>query len=276
MDFNSIPFVCFFIVFFFLYWLVFNRSLKLQNLFILLGSYVFYGWWDWRFLVLLVSYSLLNYLLGYYIYKATAQKTKIILKNIGVLVGLGTLFYFKYTNFFIASFLTAFAKFNIHLNIHTLALALPLGISFYTFRTLSYLFDIKNGKIKPATNWVTFFSFVAFFPTLLSGPIDKAKTLIPQFEKKRKFQYDVAVDAIRQILWGIFKKIVIADKLADITNPIFDNYHSYPGSTLALATVYYAVQLYADFSGYSDMAIGLARLMGFEVTRNFDENGIYR
>lgn len=270
MIFYSSTFVVFFTIFFSLYWFVFNKNLRLQNLLILFGSYVFYGWWDYRFLTLIIAYSLLNYVLGNYIYKATTQKTKTLLKNIGVIAGLGILFYFKYTDFFISSFLSAFEKLNIHLNIHTLKLVMPVGISFYTFRTLSYLFDINRSKVKPAKDWVTFFSFVAFFPCVLSGPIDRARTLIPQLERKRVFSYSASADAMRQILWDLFKKVVIADTLAEITNRIFDNYHNYPGSTLALTAFYFSFQLYADFSGYSDMAIGLARLLGFEVTQNFN------
>jgi alginate O-acetyltransferase complex protein AlgI len=270
MVFNSYTFVVFFTVFFILYWFVFSRNLKLQNLFILAGSYVFYGWWDWRFLSLLIGSSLLNYLLGFYIYKTNNQKTKNLLMYVGTFAGIGSLLYFKYTNFFITSFIAAFAKFNINLNIHTISIVLPLGISFYTFRTLTYIFDIHKGKMKPTSDWVVFFSFVAFFPCLLSGPIDKAKTLIPQLEKPRELEYNEAASAMRQILWGLFKKIVIADNLAQFTNEVFDHYQSHSGSTLLTAPFYYAIQIYADFSGYSDMAIGIARLLGFKVTKNFN------
>ena len=270
MLFNSLPFAAFFIIFFFLYWFVFNRKLKLQNLFLLIGSYVFYSWWDWRFLFLIIGNSLLNYLLGIYMDRIKNQKTKDLLMSIGTVAGIGSLIYYKYANFFIVSFVEAFSKFHIHLNIHTVNLVLPLGISFYTFRTLSYLFDINNGKMKPTSDWVAFFSFVAFFPCLLSGPIDRAKSLIPQLEKKREFTYDGAVDALRQILWGFFKKMVIADNLAPIANDIFEHYHRLPASTLVLGVFYSAIQLYTDFSGYSDMAIGIGRLLGFRVAKNFD------
>ena len=266
MVFNSIPFTIFFTLFFFLYWIVLNRNLKVQNLLILVGSYIFYCWWDYRFLLLLVAQSLLNYLLGIYIAKANNPKTKKALLYLGTLTAIGLLIYFKYTNFFIDSFLGIFPK----ANLHTINLLLPLGISFYTFKTLSYLFDINKGKIQPTTDWVVFFSYVAFFPCLLSGPIDKANNLLPQLKNKRVFNYADATDAMRQILWGLFKKIVIADNLAQVTSNIFDNYHILPGSTLALGAIYFSFQLYADFSGYSDMAIGFARLLGFNVTRNFD------
>jgi alginate O-acetyltransferase complex protein AlgI len=266
MIFNSAPFFIFFTAFFLLYWLVFNRNLKLQNLLILTGSYVFYAWWDWRFLFLLAGYSLLNFLLGLYMGRVKSQRAKNWLMYTGVIAGLGSLLYFKYSNFFITSLLGIFPR----LDIHTIQLILPLGISFYTFRTLSYLFDIHKGKMQPTTNWVAFFAFVAFFPCLLSGPVDKAKTLLPQLQAKRNFNYTNAADALRQILWGLFKKIVIADNLSLVTNNVYDNYLHLPGSTLLIGIVYFAIQLYADFSGYSDMAIGIARLLGFNITRNFD------
>lgn len=266
MLFNSIPFVVFFTVFFLLYWFVFNRNLKLQNLLVLTGSYVFYAWWDYRLLALLIAQSLLTYLLGVYMARARKQSIKNLLLYIGTCTGIGLLIYFKYTNFFISSFLTLFPK----ANVHTIALLLPLGISFYTFRSLSYLFDIHKNKISPAANWVVFFSYIAFFPSLLSGPIDKAKTLIPQLETERTFSYPNAADAMRRILWGLFKKVAIADNLALVTNHIFDNYYHLPGSTLVLGAIYFSIQLYADFSGYSDMAIGFAQLLGFNITRNFN------
>ncbi|AMR34073.1 hypothetical protein A0256_22805 [Mucilaginibacter sp. PAMC 26640] len=266
MVFNSLPFVAFFVVFFFLYWFVVGNSLRLQNILILAGSYFFYAWWDWRFLSLLIIQSLINYLLGIRIAKAPDKQKKDLMMYLGSIISIGILIYFKYSNFFIESFLAVFPG----LHIGLLNLVLPLGISFYTFRTLSYLFDVHKNKIKPVTDWVVFFSYVAFFPSLLSGPIDKVKTLVPQLEKSRTFDYDTAVDALRQILWGLFKKIVIADQLAGICNNIYSNYHTLPGSTLLLGTFYFAIQLYTDFSGYSDMAIGIARLLGFSITKNFD------
>ncbi len=270
MLFTTIPFTLFFVVFFCLYWFVFGKSLKLQNLLILTGSYIFYAWWDWRFLFLLVGFSLIIFLLGGYMSKTQSQRTKNMLMYTGTVIGLGLLLYFKYTNFFILSFMVAFAKLHVHLDIHTLDIILPIGISFYTFRALSYLFDIHKGKTEPTDDWVVFFSFVAFFPCLLSGPIDKSKTLIPQLERKREFTYEKGADAMRQILWGFFKKMVIADGLAGFTNDIYANYHTLSASTLLMGIFYFAIQLYADFSGYSDMAIGIARLLGFNVTKNFN------
>lgn len=270
MLFNSFTFAGFFLVFFILYWFVFNKSLKLQNILILAGSYFFYAWWDWRFLSLLIASSLLNYFLGIYIGKSTSQKQKRLFLWIGLIQGIGGLIFFKYFNFFIVSLTQLFSSFNVSLNIHVLNIILPLGISFYTFRTLSYLLDIKNKKIEPTHDWIIFFSHVAFFPSLISGPIDKAKTLIPQLETPRKFNLDEAVDGSRQILWGLFKKIVVADGCAIISKQVFEDYSNLPGSTLLIGIFFFTLQIYADFSGYSDIAIGIARLLGFNITKNFD------
>jgi len=270
MLFTSLPFVLFFIIFFLLYWYVFSGNLKLQNVLILTGSYVFYAWWDWRFLFLLIGSSILNYILGIYIDKSKNEKQRGFLLWIGLIQGLGCLLFFKYFNFFIKSFISAFGVFNVKADIYTLNIILPLGISFYTFRTISYLLDLKSGKIKPATDWVVFFSYVAFFPSLLSGPIDRPKTLIPQLEKKRVFDYSQASDGMRQILWGLFKKIVIADNCALFNAEIFDHYKTLPASSLLFGAFLFTIQVYADFSGYSDMAIGLANLLGFKITRNFN------
>ena len=270
MVFNSLDFILFFTVFFILYWFVFNKKLKLQNLLILTGSYFFYAWWDWRFLSLLIASSIINFLIGIKIKNAKTDKNKNILLWTGLFFGLIGLFYFKYFNFFIESFIDLFALFNIHLNIHTVKLILPLGISFYTFRTISYILDVYYEDIEPTKDIVIFFSYVAFFPTLLSGPIDKARDFIHQLEHKRKFNYDQAADGLWQILTGLFKKIVIADNLASVTNVVFDNYQNYSGSVLFIGMFFYAIQLYADFSGYTDMAIGVGKLLGFNVTKNFN------
>ena len=271
MVFNSIDFAIFFIVFFLLYWLIGRVNLKSQNIFLLIGSYFFYAWWDWRFLTLLIGSSLFNYLVGIYMDKSQSEKVQQRLLWLGIAQGIAGLFFFKYFNFFISSFANAFAVFHITLNIHTLNIILPLGISFYTFRTMSYLLDIDNGKISPTKDWIVFFNYVAFFPSLISGPIDRATTFISQLEKKREFDYSQAVDGMRQILWGFFKKIVVADNCAELGNLIFDQYTIWQsGSTLLFGAFFFTVQLYADFSGYSDMAIGFSRLLGFNVSKNFD------
>jgi alginate O-acetyltransferase complex protein AlgI len=270
MLFTSLPFVLFFLVFFVLYWFVFSRDLKLQNLFILAGSYLFYAWWDWRFLFLLIGSSALNYFLGIQLYKSKQERYRSFLLWIGLLQGLGGLLFFKYFNFFITSLVSALSAVNVKPDIYTLNIILPLGISFYTFKTISYLLDIKEGKINPTTDWVIFFSYVSFFPAVISGPIDRPKTLIPQLEKKRVFNYAEASDGMRQILWGGFKKVVIADNCAAFTTDIFDHYKTLPASFLLFGAFLFTIQIYTDFSGYSDIAIGLSNLLGFKITKNFD------
>ncbi len=270
MAFNSIGFVIFFVLFFISYWMIFKNHLRAQNILILIASYIFYAWADWRFLFYLIGISGLNFFLGIYIEKKPSPKNKRWLLYIGLIQGIGGLVFFKYFNFFIGSFNSAFHSLKMNWNLPTLQILLPLGISFFTFRTLSYLLDIDKQKIKPTKDWVIFFNYVAFFPTILSGPIDKARTFIPQLEKKRVFNYSEATDGLRQILWGLFKKVVIADNCATFTNNIFGHYDNLPGATLLVGIIIFTFQLYADFSGYSDMAIGISRLIGFNVTKNFD------
>jgi alginate O-acetyltransferase complex protein AlgI len=270
MTFTSAQFVIFFSVFFLLYWTVFTKTVKLQNLFILAGSYAFYAYWDWRFLLLLIGSSIINYFLGIWIAKSKVEKHRNVLLWIGVMQGLGCLLFFKYYNFFLTSFISSFSAFHTSLGLHTLNIVLPLGISFYTFKTISYLLDIKKGKIEPTTDPIVYFSYISFFPSLLAGPIDRAKTLIPQLEIKREFNYAQASDGMRQVLWGVFKKVVIADNCAMFTNNVYDNYTTLPASSLLVAAFLYTIQLYADFSGYSDIAIGVSNLLGFKITRNFN------
>jgi alginate O-acetyltransferase complex protein AlgI len=270
MIFNSFEFLIFFAVFFVLYWFVTNRNLKLQNLLLLGSSYVFYCFADWRFLAYLIGCSLINFYLGIYIEKTSNERLKKLLVYIGLVQGIGGLLYFKYFNFFIASFYEAFKSMGIELNLHTLHIIIPLGISFFTFKTLSYVLDINTGKMKATHDRVVFFAYVAFFPTIVSGPIDRARNFIGQLEQKRKFDNDDATDGMRQILWGLFKKIVIADNCGSFVNQAYNNYHSLPASTVLVAAFFYTMELYADFSGYSDMAIGIARLMGFQVAKNFN------
>ena len=269
MAFNSLAFLIFFTLFFFIYWRL-NKKVKLQNLFLLTGSYLFYAWADWRFLSLLAASSLLNYFLGISIEKAPTISRKKVILIIGLCCSLGILFFFKYYNFFIESFATFFELFNIKISHTALNIIAPLGISFYTFRIISYLLDIYFNKIKASREWLVFFNYVSFFPAVISGPIDKSKTFIPQLKESRKFDFVQAADGSRQILWGLFKKAVIADNCAVITNDIFSTYHLMPASTLWIGIFLYTIQIYADFSGYSDMAIGISQLMGFNITRNFD------
>ena len=270
MLFNSIEFAFFLPVVFLLYWFVFQKDLKLQNFFLLVVSYFFYGWWDWRFLSLIIISSFVDYFLGLQIAKEKEQRNKKLLLFGSILVNLGFLCFFKYYNFFLDNFLEAFSFFGTKPNISTLKIILPVGISFYTFQTLSYSIDIYRGKLEPSKDIISFFAFVSFFPQLVAGPIERAVNLLPQFYKKRNFNYQQAADGCRQILWGFFKKVVIADSCAIYVNDIFGNSAEQSGSTLLLGAIYFAFQIYCDFSGYSDIAIGTSRLFGFNLMKNFN------
>jgi D-alanyl-lipoteichoic acid acyltransferase DltB (MBOAT superfamily) len=269
MVFNSIEFLIFLPTVFLLYWFVFQKNLKSQNLFILAISYLFYCWWDWRFLSLILLCSGINYLAGVALASHENQKNRKLMLVISCVASLGLLGVFKYFNFFTDNFINAFALVGIHLQSRTINIILPVGISFYTFKALSYTIDIYKRKLEPTKDIIAFFSFVGFFPQLLAGPIDRATNLLPQFYTKRTFEYDKAVDGMRQILWGFFKKIVIADNCATYVNQIFANYETLPASALVFGAVYFSFQIYADFSGYSDIAIGTSRLFGFSSMRNF-------
>jgi D-alanyl-lipoteichoic acid acyltransferase DltB (MBOAT superfamily) len=269
MLFNSVDFLIFLPTVFLLYWFLFQKNLKLQNLFLLAVSYLFYGWWDWRFLSLILICSGINYLAGLALSSHKEEKTRKLILATSCILSLGLLGVFKYFNFFIDNFINAFALAGIYLQARTLNVILPLGISFYTFKALSYTIDVYYKKLEPTKDIIAFFAFVGFFPQLLAGPIDRAANLLPQFFTKRTFEYDKAVDGMRQILWGLFKKIVIADNCATYVNQIFSNYETLPASTLVLGAVLFSFQIYGDFSGYSDIAIGTARLFGFSSMRNF-------
>lgn len=270
MVFNSFIFCGFFLCFFFAYWFLLGNNLKLQNLLLLAGSYVFYASANWRLLFILVGISAFNYLLGLFIERSTSHRARKLLLLAGLVQGIGGLLYFKYSNFFIDAFRDAFSLLHVNLNLQTLNIIVPLGISFFTFRTISYLLDVYNEKMAAVKDWVVFFTYVSFFPSLLSGPIDKAVKFVPQLERKRDFNYLQLTTGLRQVLWGLFKKVVIADNCGVFTNQVFDNFQHLPASSLLLGIFLYTIQVYADFSGYSDMAIGIARLLGFNITRNFD------
>jgi D-alanyl-lipoteichoic acid acyltransferase DltB (MBOAT superfamily) len=269
MLFNSIDFALFLPLVFLLYWYVVQRSLKLQNMLLLAASYFFYSCWDWRFLFLLVFSTILDYYTGIKIHDASGKRQRKTWLLISVITNLGFLAVFKYYNFFAASFASALAMIGFKADVATLEVILPVGISFYTFHGLSYVFDIYNRKIEPSRNFTSYSLFVSFFPLLVAGPIERATHLLPQMEKPRMFNYSQAVDGLRQILWGLFKKIVIADNCAEIANQVFDHSAGYSGITLFLGAVFFAFQIYGDFSGYSDIALGTARLFGFELLRNF-------
>ncbi len=269
MFFNSIDFAVFLPIVFILYWFVVHKNLKLQNTLLVFSSYVFYGWWDWRFLSLIVFSSVLDYVIGLQLKKeARPTKRKLYLWT-SIFVNLGFLVFFKYFNFFVDNFVEAFSFFGRKIKPNTLDIILPVGISFYTFQTLSYTIDVYKRKLEPTQDIISFLAFVSFFPQLVAGPIERATNLLPQFYKKREFHYSKAADGCRQILWGFLKKVVIADNCAEFANQIFNNSVSHTGSTLLIGALFFTFQIYGDFSGYSDIAIGTSRLFGFDLKQNF-------
>ncbi|WP_188462418.1 MBOAT family O-acyltransferase [Bizionia arctica] len=269
MLFNSLEFAIFLPIVFLLYWFVASRKISYQNILILASSYFFYGWWNWKFLFLIVFSSFLDFYLAKAISKTSKIQHRKLFLSLSIIANLGLLGIFKYYNFFIDSFSTAFSFFGQNINPDYLQLILPIGISFYTFQTLSYTIDVYRKKIDSTNNILAFFCFVSFFPQLVAGPIERASNLLPQFFKKRSFNYEKAVDGSRQMLWGFFKKIVIADNCAYYVSAIFNDANEHSGSTLVLGAVLFAFQIYGDFSGYSDIAIGTAKLFGFEFKQNF-------
>jgi alginate O-acetyltransferase complex protein AlgI len=269
MFFNSVNFAIFLPIVFLLYWFVTNKSLKFQNILLLISSYFFYACWDWRFLFLLMFSTILDYYTGIKMSEAESQSKKKIWFWLSITINLGFLGFFKYYNFFAVSFAEAVSNLGIYVSPWTLKVILPVGISFYTFHGLSYVIDIYKERIKPEKNFIDYSVFVSFFPLLVAGPIERATHLLPQIQKKRIFNYAVAADGLRQILWGLFKKIVIADNCAKYANVIFNNSSDHSGSTLVLGAVLFAFQIYGDFSGYSDIALGTARLFGIDLLKNF-------
>jgi len=269
MLFNSIDFAIFLPIVFILYWFATKGNLRLQNILLLFSSYFFYACWDWRFMFLLIFSTLLDYFTGIKIHEAINQRKKMYWLWLSIGVNLGFLGVFKYYNFFAASFADGLSLLGFKANFGTLQVILPVGISFYTFHGLSYVIDLYKNRIKPERNFVDYSVFVSFFPLLVAGPIERATHLLPQILKKREFDYSKAVDGLRQILWGLFKKIVIADNCAEYANTIFNNSADYSGSTLVLGALFFTFQIYCDFSGYSDIALGTARLFGIDLLRNF-------
>ncbi len=270
MLFNSIEFLIFLPIVFCIYWLLNGKNLRAQNIFLLAASYFFYGWWDWRFLSLIAFSSLVDYFVGIGLRKTSKITKRRLLLFASITVNIGFLGFFKYFNFFADSFYEAFTFFGEPVSAPILLnIILPVGISFYTFQTLSYSIDTYRRKLQPTKDIIAFFAFVSFFPQLVAGPIERATNLLPQFHKQRVFRYNQASDGMRQILWGLFKKVVIADNCAIYANDIFSNSADLSGSTLLLGAIFFAFQIYGDFSGYSDIAIGTARLFGFDLMRNF-------
>lgn len=270
MLFNTLDFAVFFPLVLLLYWTIFKRSLKLQNIYLIAVSYIFYAFWDYRFLSLIFASSLVDFLVGQRIAAAAKKGHRKLFLVISLVFNLGLLFTFKYFNFFVETFVDAFSIFGTGFNYASWQILLPVGISFYTFQTLSYTIDVYRNKIEPTKDPVAFFAFVSFFPQLVAGPIERASNLLPQFFAARSFDREKSSDGLRLILGGLFKKMVIADNCALYVNSIFENYHTASGSTLFFGAVFFAFQIYGDFSGYSDIAIGTARLMGFRLMKNFN------
>ena len=270
MVFNSLAFIIFFLLFFWVYWKINDRySVKARNIFILLASYLFYGWWDWRFLGLLVASSLTDYFIGNAIYVSEKEGRRKMLLVFSLLVNFGILGFFKYCNFFVESMLQLFSVFSIHPQISTLKIILPVGISFYTFQSISYIIDIYRKQLTPAKEPLVFMTYVAFFPQLVAGPIERAARMLPQFVEKKKFNREISVAGLRLVLWGFFKQVVIADNFGLLGDTIFDPNNHYSSATTLFGIFLFSFQIYCDFSGYSDIARGVARLLGFELMSNF-------
>jgi alginate O-acetyltransferase complex protein AlgI len=268
MLFNSIEFLLFLPIVFVLYWFVFNKQLTHQNFLLVIAGYFFYAWWDWRFLLLLIFSTLLDYLYGFGVASKNKRKSKLFLW-LSIINNLGILGIFKYYNFFATEFQEAFNLIGIHSNLSLIEVALPVGISFYTFHGMSYVFDIYRGLREPVKNYISYSLFVCFFPLLVAGPIERAGHLLPQIQSRRVFNYNQTIQGCRQILWGMFTKVIIADGIASTVNNIFDHFGSFNAFTLIIGAIGFGFQIYCDFSGYSNIAIGTARLFGFELLSNF-------
>ena len=270
MLFNSFEFLLFLPIVFLLYWFVFRRR-RWQNLLIVVASYVFYGWWDWRFLLLIALTSLCSYVSGLLLehYEGQRRRQQAV-SAANIVLNLGILGVFKYYNFFVENLDALFGMMGYHLDWVTMKVILPVGISFYTFQALSYTIDVYQKKLPATHDIVEFFAYISFFPQLVAGPIERATNLLPQFQQRRQFDYAKAVDGMRQMLWGFLKKLVIADNCAAIVNDYWNHFQDLPGLSLFHLGVLFTFQIYCDFSGYSDIAIGCARLFGFNLMRNFN------
>lgn len=270
MNFNSEIFALFLIVVLLLYLFIFNKTAKSQNVLLLMASLFFYGWADWRFLFLVVGNAVLNYFIGIKISKSEEEKFKLRYLWLGISINLGVLGFFKYFNFFYDNFIDVFNLFGLHLNHSSLIIILPLGISFFTFQTLGYIIDIYNEEIEPTHDLLNFSTYVLYFPKLLAGPIERAQKFLPQIETKRVFDYNLTVDGFRQILWGLFTKVVIADNCATFVNATFNNYQNHSSALLLAGLFFYLIQIYSDFAGYSNIAIGVSKLFGIKLMKNFE------
>ncbi|NHE58593.1 MBOAT family O-acyltransferase [Cyclobacterium plantarum] len=270
MLFNSIDFAVFLPTVFLLYWLVKDQNLKLQNFLIVAASYLFYGWWDWRFLSLILFSTIVDYLVGLGLLIQNNKTKRKILLWTSILVNLGFLAFFKYYNFFLDNFITAFSFFGKEIKASSLNIILPVGISFYTFQTLSYSIDVYKRKLEPTKDFLAFSAFVSFFPQLVAGPIERAKNLLPQFYVKRTFTYQLFSEGVKLMIVGFFMKLVVADRAAIYVNAVYNNVDNHAGLSFMAATILFAFQIYGDFAGYSLIAIGTARLFGFKLMTNFN------
>lgn len=269
MLFNSVEFALFLPIVFGVFWMLERRSFRWGNAWLLLASLFFYGWWDWRFLGLVLFSGLLDFVAALGIARATSRigrRTWMLMSLVG---NLGVLGFFKYYDFFITSFAEAFTMLGLPMHAKSLHIVLPVGISFYTFQSLSYTIDVMRGQLRPTKDPVAFGAYLMFFPQLVAGPIERGTELLPQFQRARSFAEKSAADGLRQILWGLFKKVVVADQCASVVDVVFSDYASRHSGELALGAVLFAFQIYGDFSGYSDIAIGCARLFGITLMRNF-------
>ena len=270
MLFNSLEFLIFLPIVFLLYWHVF-KPLRWQNFFVVVASYVFYGWWNWRFLLLILFTSLCSFASGILLQRFDeSKKWRKVISGTNIAINIAILGVVKYYDFFASQLVEAFSGLGVQLNLTSLNIILPVGISFYTFQALSYTVDIYRRKLEPTRDVIAFLAFISFFPQLVAGPIERATNLLPQFLKPRKFDYALAVDGMRQILWGLFKKMVVADTCATACNEIFADYATKSGGELIVGALFFTFQIYGDFSGYSDIAIGTAKLFGVRPMRNFN------
>lgn len=270
MIFNSFTFFAFFTIVFLLYYIPLKENTKAQNWLLLLSSYFFYGYVDWKMIPLLLIATIVIFFIGRAIHKTSSSKKSSLLTTLGILIGVGLLMYFKYFNFFIASFSSIFNAIGLKSNLGTFNIIMPLGISYFTFKLISYVIEIQRGKIEYCSDFVAFSTYIAFFPTLLSGPIDRPNTFIPQLQKIRFFNHDLVVEGCKQILWGLFLKIVIADNLILPINNVWNDISDQPSSTLFIIAILYSIQIYTDFSGYSHIAIGIGKILGIRITKNFN------
>ena len=270
MNFNSILFLIFFVLVFTIHWAFFSKSNKFQNLFLFISSLLFYAGWDYRFLSLILFSTIIDFYLGIVIENPRFDKQKKKLLLLSLVSNLGLLFVFKYFNFFLDSFLNISTLIGFPVNVRLLNIVLPVGISFYTFQTLSYTIDVYRGKISATRDFILFASYVTFFPQLVAGPIERARSILPQLSKKRTFDWNQSRDGVRKIILGFFKKVVIADSLSPMVDFTFNNYQELSSLALLLGAFYFTIQIYCDFSGYSDIAIGISKLFGINLMENFN------